>query len=92
MINKRCCDKQVRDVVINKRCSDKQVRIQEEEEQVAHRETALHFMSLNILRSHSRSFEMTPLSRACVIPISIPLTSKVDGGITGSRLRWSILT
>jgi len=32
------------------------------------RETARHFMSLNILLIHSRSFEMTLLSRACVSP------------------------
>jgi len=32
------------------------------------RETARRFMSLNILLSHSRSFEMTLLSRARVSP------------------------
>ena len=32
------------------------------------RETARRFVSLNILLSHSRSFEMTLLSRACVSP------------------------
>ena len=37
------------------------------------RKTARRFVSLNILLSHSRSFEMTLLSRACVISISIPL-------------------
>ena len=31
-------------------------------------ETARRFVSLNILLSHSRSFEMTLLSRACVSP------------------------
>ena len=36
-------------------------------------ETARRFVSLNILLSHSRSFEMTLLSKACVSPISIPL-------------------
>ena len=34
------------------------------------RETARRFVSLNILLSHSRSFEMTLLSRACVNPYS----------------------
>jgi len=37
------------------------------------REIARRFLSLNILLSHSRSFETTLLSRACVSPISIPL-------------------
>jgi len=38
------------------------------------RETVRRFVSLNILLSHSRSFEMTLLSRACMqVPISIPL-------------------
>ena len=32
------------------------------------RETARYFVSLNILLRHSRSFEMTQLSRACVSP------------------------
>jgi len=32
------------------------------------RESARRFMSLNILVIHSRSFEMTMLSRACVSP------------------------
>ena len=32
------------------------------------RETARHFLSLNILLSRLRSFEMTLLSRACVSP------------------------
>ena len=32
------------------------------------RQTARHFVSLNMSQSHSRSFEMTPLSRACVSP------------------------
>ena len=32
------------------------------------RETARRFVSLNILLSHSRSFEITLLSRACVSP------------------------
>jgi len=31
-------------------------------------ETARHFVSLNILLSHSRSFEVTPLSMECVSP------------------------
>jgi len=33
-----------------------------------HRETARRFVSLNILLRHSRSFEKTLLSRACVSP------------------------
>jgi len=32
------------------------------------REVARCFVSLNVLQSHSRSFEMTPLSMACVSP------------------------
>jgi len=32
------------------------------------RETARRFVPLNILLSHSRSFEMTLLSRACLSP------------------------
>jgi len=32
------------------------------------RETVRRFVSLNILLSHSRSFEMTLLSRTCLLP------------------------
>ena len=37
------------------------------------RETARRFVSLSILLSHSRSFEMTMLSRACLSSISLKL-------------------
>jgi len=41
------------------------------------RETARRFVSLNILLSHSRSFEMTLLSRACVSPYSFIETMSI---------------
>ena len=43
-----------------------------------HRETARRFVSLNILLSHSRPFEMTLLSRACVSPYSFIKTMSVS--------------
>jgi len=40
----------------------------QQEAQLSQRETVRRFVSLNILLSHSRLFEMTMLSRACVSP------------------------
>jgi len=40
-------------------------------------QTARCFVSLNILLGHSRSFEMTLLSRACVSPVPISISLKL---------------
>jgi len=51
------------------------VTIQVNKKLSCRRETARRFVSLNILLSHSRSFETTLLRRACVsVPISISMT------------------